>query len=52
MVVKQNESRIDRSPFLPLLIVGVRGTASTLDGMVNLNGEPRMADSLLVSGRN
>lgn len=37
------------SKFFPALVIAIRGTASTVDGIVNLNGEPRDAGRFLVS---
>lgn len=36
--------------FGPALVISVRGTASVVDAIVNLNGEKRPASSLIVSG--
>ncbi|KAK4158740.1 Alpha/Beta hydrolase protein [Cladorrhinum sp. PSN259] len=38
-----------KSRFFPALVIAIRGTASTVDGIVNLNGEPRDARKFLNS---
>jgi hypothetical protein len=36
------------NPFLPILVVAIRGTASSVDRMVNLNSKSKGVDSLIV----
>jgi hypothetical protein len=36
------------NPFLPMLVVAIRGTANSVDRMVNLNGKSKGVDFLIV----
>ncbi|KAK8227063.1 Alpha/Beta hydrolase protein [Phyllosticta capitalensis] len=49
-LVESSGSLSDTSTSLPVLVVAIRGTASTVDIMVNLNTEPRIAGEFLPVG--
>jgi hypothetical protein len=49
IVTRSERSQTESNPFLPMLVVSVRGTASIVDKMVNLNGTPKDMGPLVVS---
>ncbi|KAF2137418.1 uncharacterized protein K452DRAFT_278667 [Aplosporella prunicola CBS 121167] len=46
-LVKATSPHVDAESRFPVLVIAVRGTASTVDNMVNLNAAPRSAESYL-----
>lgn len=47
-LVNTTVSAMESKSFFPVLVVAVRGTASTVDGMVNANNSARDASKLFV----
>lgn len=48
VTVTELDGKQSKNPFLPLVVVAIRGSDSKMDHMVNANGKPRNADSFIV----
>lgn len=49
-IVKSNKSLNDSAIKVPIFVVAVRGTKSTVDKMVNLNIAPKSVDGFIIPG--
>lgn len=46
--VTQQDREQSKTPLLPLVVIGIRGSHSKVDHMVNANNQPKSAGSFIV----